>query len=151
MVTSMENPFTYIFLIKKIALKVCVRCPGAGVLSGGRAWGVAVLGPLMLPYAHYYYYLMLVVVHLFITLTMVRDYYLLSDVIAGRSKVTYGMCLDPPPFSQKYHYATKRCTVTFCNIIVFLSITHTIWQILLRVKQFQALANVWTPLRIIRV
>ena len=28
---------------------------------------------------------------------------------------------------QKYHYATKRCTVTFCNIIVFLSITHTIW------------------------
>jgi hypothetical protein len=25
---------------------------------------------------------------------------------------------------QKYHYVTKRCTVTFCNIIVFLSIAH---------------------------
>ena len=38
--------------------------------------------------------------------------------------------MSPSPHStgggscQKYHYATKRCTVTFCNIIVFLSIAH---------------------------
>ena len=25
---------------------------------------------------------------------------------------------------QKYHYATKRCTVTFCNIIIILSIMY---------------------------